>query len=396
MRKPETVQDRDVSPRHVLYLTHHSPWPAHSGGTVRETQLLTALSATFRIDVTGVCRSLPADPEEVAARLGVRSVDFFPDEARRTTRRQRHSTKLEQLLTCQPSPLDQVDIVHVEGSYLFHLLPPAYHSRTCLVEHNIESDVLHQIGSLRASTRLLRTSRRVALLEERAWRAAAIVAALTVEDHTEITRRSERADVRIAPNGADHLAQGAAVAPVLDGPPTALFLANYAYPPNADALALMLGAIWPQVCVRLPDAHLVLAGSGLSDDQRAGAQTVPGVDVVGFVRDVATVIDQADVLVCPLRAGGGVKIKVLEALRRGCPVVTTTIGAQGIHGTARSAIRIVDCTQGLIEATAAVLCSPGLRARRRQETLIAGATLPSWRDASTVLAGIWSTIGCAR
>jgi glycosyltransferase involved in cell wall biosynthesis len=123
---------------------------------------------------------------------------------------------------------------------------------------------------------------------------------------------------------------------------------------------------------------------------------VPGVDVVGFVNDIATVIDQADVLVCPLRAGGGVKVKVLEALHRGCPVVTTTIGAQGIHGIAWSAMRIVDSTQGLIEATTAVLCSPDLRARRHQGTLGAGTMLTSWRDASAVLAAIWSMIGGAR
>src|SRR5882672_5063240 len=200
MRESKTVQGRDVSPLQVLYLTHHSPWPPHSGGAVREAQLLMALSAAFRIDVLGVCRSLTADPEDVAARLGVRSVDFFPDEACRTTRRQRHSVKLGQLLACQPSPLEQVDIVHVEGGYLFHLLPPAYHNRTCLVEHNIESDVLHQIGTLRASTRLLRAARRVALLEERAWRAAAVVAAVTDEDHAEMTRRTGRPDIRIAPN----------------------------------------------------------------------------------------------------------------------------------------------------------------------------------------------------
>ena len=142
------------SPRQVLYLTHHSPWPAHSGGTVREAQLLTALSAEFRIDVVGVCRSMAADPGEVAERLGVRSVDFFGDEARRTLRRQRYSAKLEQLLTCQLSPLERVDLVHVEGGYLFHLLPATRHDRTCLVEHNIESDILGQIARIRGSAAL--------------------------------------------------------------------------------------------------------------------------------------------------------------------------------------------------------------------------------------------------
>jgi polysaccharide biosynthesis protein PslH len=384
------------SPRQVLYLTHHSPWPAHSGGTVREAQLLTALSAEFRIDVVGVCRSMAADPGEVAERLGVRSVDFFGDEARRTLRRQRYSAKLEQLLTCQPSPLEHVDLVHVEGGYLFHLLPATRHDRTCLVEHNIESDILGQIARIRGSAALMRTSYRVARLEERAWQEAAVVAAVTAEDQAEITRRTGRTDVRVVPNGADHIATGGRNTIGDTRAPTVLFLANHNYAPNADALDLLLSTIWPAVHARLPRARLVIAGSGLPDQQRHTAHSVPGVEVVGFVADLSGVFDRADVLVCPLRVGGGVKVKVLEALRRGCPVVTTTIGAQGVHGTARSAVRIVNSIQEMVEATTAVLGSPQLRARRRAETLAAGASLMSWREASATLAAIWSTMGGSR
>ena len=202
--------------------------------------------------------------------------------------------------------------------------------------------------------------------------------------------------MRVVPNGADHISTGGRDTIGDTRAPTVLFLANHNYAPNADALSLLLSTVWPAVHARLPRARLVIAGSGLPDQQRHTAHSVPGVEVVGFVADLSGVFDRADVLVCPLRVGGGVKVKVLEALRRGCPVVTTTIGAQGVHGTARSAVRIVDSIQEMVEATTAVLDSPQLRARRRAETLAAGASLMSWREASAILAAIWSTMGGSR
>jgi len=379
----------------IRYLTHHSPWPAWSGGAIREAYLLSALSARFAIDVVGICRSSGADASAVVQHLGVRSASFYCDEARRTMRRQRYSAKVKHLFRSESYSLDLVDAVHVEGGYLFHLLPPTHHKRTCLVEHNIESDVLEQFAVLMDDPWLVRASHRVAELEVRAWRSAAAVVAVTPEDRCEIMRRVGRTDVHVVPNGCDHVPAGQATALPPAAPPTALLLANYAYPPNADALHRMLHDLWPCILANLPDARLIVAGSGLSATQRDMADGTPGTDAVGFVDDVSAVLDQADVLVCPLRAGGGVKVKVLESIRRGCPVVTTTIGAQGIHGPARSALHVTDSTAGLIQVTTALLDARHLRAKRRRQTLRAGAGLATWAHASATLASVWSEI-CVR
>ncbi|WP_261569143.1 glycosyltransferase [Frankia gtarii] len=324
--------------------------------------------------------------------LGVRSTILDPDEGRRSTRPQRYSSRLSARFAAGLYRDDLIDVIHVEGGYLFHQVPAELQRHTCLVEHNIESDVLRQFAGLLGDQVLARSAHRTAQVEERAWRRAGAVAAVTPEDRAEIERRSGRPDVFLVPNGSDHLPAGAGRVLPPSAPPTALMVANFSYLPNADALQVILNSVWPKILNEIPEARLLLAGSNISAQQRESASRVPAVEVIGFVEDVATVFDQADVLVCPLRAGGGIKVKVLESIRRGCPVVTTTIGAQGITGRVRSALHIVDDLADLATATAILLRARDERALRREQMLLVSADMLSWKDASSMLGKVWEMV----
>lgn len=374
----------------VLYLTHHLPWPPLSGGTLREYQLLTKLAQHFTIDLLAIGRTdSSAAPEKNP--LGLASAEFLPDEAARTTRRQRHSAKARQRIQ-ELAALGQIDAIHVEGGYLFHLVPAELHDRTCLVEHNIESDVLGQFAQITGDVRLLKASRRVNELEERAWRATGAVITVTPEDRHRVAVRSGRQDIHLVPNGCDHIAIGSHINQRPDRPPTALLLANFAYGPNRDALDWLIDEVWPLVATQLPTARLLLAGSGLSEAQHIRAAAVPGVVVRGIVDDVGPVLDEADVLLSPLRAGGGIKVKVVEALRRGCPVVTTPIGAQGIHGAARRALCIEEQAAGLARRAIQLLSNHHDRERVRSRTLSAGLLLPTWQQAASTMTNVWTEV----
>lgn len=260
-------------PRRVLYLTHHVPWPALSGGTLREYQLLARLGHRFAIELIAVGRAEQASVHYQTNPFGLLSAELHRDESAATTRRQRHSDRVRRSLA-QALIADRFDAVHVEGSYLLHLVPSGLHGRTCLVEHNIESEVLHQFWRITGDRSLLKASRRVAVLEERAWQRAAKVIALTQEDRHTITCRSGRDDVRLVPNGGDHIPAGslATAQPLI---PTAVFLANFRYGPNKDALRWLLDEIWPDVLLKCPDARLILAGSGMSSAQEAAVAGTP-------------------------------------------------------------------------------------------------------------------------
>jgi glycosyltransferase involved in cell wall biosynthesis len=109
-----------------------------------------------------------------------------------------------------------------------------------------------------------------------------------------------------------------------------IFVAGFAHPPNVDAALWFVREVLPRVHQRLPGLHLSLVGSNPSAAVRA-LQDVH-IEVTGFVTDdeLARRYARARIVVAPLRFGGGIKGKVIEALRHGVPCVTTSAGAQGL------------------------------------------------------------------
>jgi glycosyltransferase involved in cell wall biosynthesis len=112
--------------------------------------------------------------------------------------------------------------------------------------------------------------------------------------------------------------------PLLDRP-SAVLLADWRWPPNQRALRLLLDA-WPAVTDRVTGAELVLAGRGLE----AGAVMGKGVRAVGPVPTALDALSQGSVFAFPCPASSGPKVKVIEAMAYGLPVVTTPPGAEGV------------------------------------------------------------------
>ena len=116
----------------------------------------------------------------------------------------------------------------------------------------------------------------------------------------------------------------------VDPPARVLFLGSFRHPPNRRAAALLCDHIWPLARPQLPDWELVLAGPG-SDAFLLERTSIPaGVRATGFVPDLTDLFRSSRLFAAPLTEGGGIKIKILEAMARGIPVVTTPIGAEGI------------------------------------------------------------------
>ena len=145
----------------------------------------------------------------------------------------------------------------------------------------------------------------------------------------------------------------------LDGPPVAGLIGTAAWGPTATATARLLERIWPAVHRRLPEARLRLAGRGI--DRLAGS--VPaGAEVVGEVASAAEFLRGLSLLLYPLDRGSGVKVKVLEAVATGVPVVTTTPGAEGV--VVGDGLVVADDDDGIVAAAAAILADGAERAER--------------------------------
>lgn len=111
-----------------------------------------------------------------------------------------------------------------------------------------------------------------------------------------------------------------------------MFVGSFRHPPNIQAAKLLAQTLFPQVRQQVPDARLVIAGAFATDEIKALAGD--GVHVAGWMTDqeLADLYAGSRLAVVPLMVGAGVKLKVVEALANGTPLVTTPVGAQGLFG----------------------------------------------------------------
>jgi glycosyltransferase involved in cell wall biosynthesis len=138
-----------------------------------------------------------------------------------------------------------------------------------------------------------------------------------------------------------------------------LFVGHLRYPPNRDAVAWLVRDILPLVRREIADVHLTVVGDGGGHP----AVAVPGVEFVGQTDEVIPHYASAQVALAPLRAGGGTRLKILEAMALGRPVVSTALGCQGLSVTPDQDILVADTAADLAAAIIRLLRKEDLRIR---------------------------------
>jgi len=109
-----------------------------------------------------------------------------------------------------------------------------------------------------------------------------------------------------------------------------VFVGSMGHFPNVDASLYFCAKIFPRIKEEFPDAAFTIVGSGRNAEVSSLAENNPFIRVTGYVEDVRPYIDEAEVFVAPMRKGAGIKGKLLEAMAMCKPMVTTSIGSQGI------------------------------------------------------------------
>lgn len=400
----------------ILFLTGHLPYPPISGGRRRELELLRRLADRFVFDLHVVSKT-PEEDEGNAGALGsscarVRiraSVEPSPEPGRTPTHPylvRRHASPEMSALVERALRAGEADAVHVEGFYLIQHVPASCPVPVVLVEQNVEYVLWHQrIRSARTGReRRQRLTEYAATLQAEiaAWRRATLLGAVTEDDRRAMLEALPGASVRLVPNGVDHLGAASGTAqtrcavadPVSVTGRLVVFVGNFAYAPNVDAARHLVERIFPLVVSAVPDARLVLVGNDPPAEVRALASRA--VVVTGRVPSVEPFLRAADVVVCPLREGGGVKVKVLEALRAGTAIVTTPVGAQGLGAGAERALVVAERPRAFARAVVALLRDERARADARRAAGAFAATLPTWADAAAALASCYDEVLEAR
>ncbi len=143
-----------------------------------------------------------------------------------------------------------------------------------------------------------------------------------------------------------------------------LTLGTLHYPPNADGIRWFLTEVFPRVRQAIPDATLTIIGKNPPQDfLTAAAQAPDAITVTGYVPDLEEHMQKAALMVVPVRAGGGMRVRILEAFSRAMPVVTTTIGLEGIDATLDRDVLVKDTEQDFAEAVIRLLQDQNMQAQ---------------------------------
>lgn len=150
-----------------------------------------------------------------------------------------------------------------------------------------------------------------------------------------------------SPNLSGH----AAPAPIL------LMVGIYSYEPNGEGARHFIEHTWPLVRQARPDAEAWFAGA--SPEAIGESSRMPeGVKLLGFVDDIEAVYAQAGVVICPILTGGGTRVKLIEAALRGKPIVSTTLGAEGLGFTDGQQALLRDGPSAMAEGCLQLLATP--------------------------------------
>ena len=178
----------------------------------------------------------------------------------------------------------------------------------------------------------------------------------------------------VVPNGVD---TAALTASPLPGEPTVLFAGTFAYPPNAEALEWLLSEIWPRVLARRADARLLVVGRDVPP--RLEALAGDSVTVAGWVPEMQPWFDRARAVLVPMRSGGGTRLKVLDGLASGRPLVSTTKGAEGVAIVPGEHALLEDTADGFAEAVVRTLSDDELAGRLGAAGRVLAEQVYDWR-----------------
>lgn len=387
----------------ILFLTAHLPYPPFSGGRRREFELISRLSKRFEIDLCSVTKTWETDKRYVdVMRSYCSSVNLFKAVLSDLEEYESYSSQMRKHLSYEAKSYirhalanDDIDVVHVEGYYLMQLLPIKILQPVLLVEHNIEYLLNLQrfmiATSLEERSRLWQEYVFTLKWERIFWKQATSCVTLTPEDKDAMNNLVSNIPIKMIPDGADHLSKN-------NSSETSkselekmgkfgenhriLLVGNFAYDPNIDAALYFSNYIFPIILQHIPNAKLFVVGNE-PPPSILSLNLKKQTEVTGLVESLIPFYRVADVVVCPLRIGGGIKVKILEAISAGKAIVSTSVGAQGLDLSTYKAVTIANGVIPFANSVIRLLLYPEERAKLEREALAYAKALPTWDRASS-------------
>jgi polysaccharide biosynthesis protein PslH len=373
----------------ILFLAHLLPWPLEGGGQIKSYHTLRILASRYDVTLLAFIRSekeraniVPLEPLCAGgvqviplARGKVRDaaiafVSLLSGQSFIVTRDScsAMSSDVAKRLVGINFP-GGYDVVHIDHLQMAQFLPDD-HGRTAVIldNHNIEHRIPKRLAETPGVNPLARWYARtewprLRRFEQVACHRANLVLAVSDEDAEGLRALvPDRADrVKAVPIGVD--TEYFAVANRRSDSRTLLSIGTMYWPPNVDSMLYFHTEIWPKIKDRVPNVRLNIVGARPTAAIRALGDVDPAINVAGSVPDVRPYAEDCAAFIVPLRSGSGMRVKILNALAMGLPVVSTTVGAEGIDVTDGENILLADSPEAFAEAVLRLLSEPELGAR---------------------------------
>ena len=259
------------------------------------------------------------------------------------------------------------DVVVFDFVHSAVLRPEGMPCASVCFTHNVEAEIFkrHAAQASSPASRWLWTSqhRKMQRFEREALARFTTVIAVSDRDARFFAETYQIENAQAIPTGVDldFFSWQAPPAVGAGTPPTVVFTGSMDWAANINGVQYFLKEVWPLILAGQPEARFVIVGRNPPSALTALARSVRNIELTGFVDDVRPYVHAAHAFVIPLLVGGGTRIKAFEAMAMGCPIVSTTIGTEGLGAEAEVHFLERDGAQQMADAVLTLLRDAGLR-----------------------------------
>lgn len=334
---------------HITFVTTQLPYPPISGGAIKSWRMLTHLADAHEVTLVCALKGNDADwLDEMQSKVNLAALHAYavdrPRNAANLLKSYLYADTLNtfrnqssEISAAVHKSLAHCDILLIDHYEMGQYIPPRFEGKVILHQHNAEYIMWQRLGSLERNPfkkiLLYLESQRIAKAE----RAYCSKADLIWAAPNDIIELEKIGVVRSRMKPTYHLGEDEMIGwPDMVWAETrmALFYAGtLSWEANVDGLLWFLEKVWPIVSSRHPGLVFDIAGKQPDPRLSDAASKDPRIKLHGFVQDLSELYRTSRVFVCPLRFGSGIKVKVINALYRGIPTVTSPIGVEGLDVT---------------------------------------------------------------